>query len=188
MKQYIYVMKSESGLVKIGVSINPDVRRSAIETGNGFHVAIVKLFGPFNGATKVECSAHGLLRDSRVRGEWFACSVEAAINAVNSALASFVEPDDDSGMSDQAMNEIAKFMAQSTLSPAINAQEFAQQVLDRYAESIKSYSNLTDQFMESIELIDFYGAELKKQIEINERLLNRIRDLESQIQVPLFLQ
>lgn len=65
---YIYAMTSDAGLVKIGQSRVPHVRKLAVERECG--VKVVSMVGR-KGLHSDEYAMHRLCRDQRVSGEWF---------------------------------------------------------------------------------------------------------------------
>lgn len=86
---WIYVFSAAHG-VKIGITrTGLDQRRYAIQCATGLPVAFEAAWdcGDLN-PYRVEARAHHLLADCRLLGEWFACSVEFAIDAVERAFTS----------------------------------------------------------------------------------------------------
>ena len=185
-KQYIYVMQSGSGLVKVGISINPEARRAAIATGNGFEVNIAKLFGPIHGAATVEKLAHNTLSVHRRGGEWFACSSEDAIHAVASAIACFIEPE--IAPHDPTLAaEAGRRVAQLVMAPAFERFSGEEEVLEKYIELADSFGELTENFVEATELVDFYASASKSLLEINKSLVAKIAALEGELSALLSL-
>ena len=182
MKQFVYVMKSISGLVKIGVSARPDVRRAALETGSGFPVSIVETFGPFNRATVIESAAHDLLSSRRQCGEWFDCEAIAATAAVRRAMDGFVDaPDGDPVKEQAAIEELAKWAASGIVRPVEQFADAAQEVLSRYENLSGRYAELTDQFVEACELVEFYSDHAKHAVFIAQKSMDRIKRLEGEL-------
>lgn len=85
-QSYLYVIGSEDGPKKIGMSGNPDSRLAALQTASP-----VRLEGEFLGsvdlsaARSIEARAHKILSASRMSGEWFDVSLDDAVNAVFAA-------------------------------------------------------------------------------------------------------
>ncbi|MDH2234642.1 GIY-YIG nuclease family protein, partial [Delftia tsuruhatensis] len=182
VKQFVYVMKSISGLVKIGVSARPDVRRAALETGSGFPVSIVETFGPFNRATVIESAAHDLLSSRRQCGEWFDCEAIAATAAVRRAMDGFVDaPDGDPVKEQAAIEELAKWAASGIVRPVEQFADAAQEVLSRYENLSGRYAELTDQFVEACELVEFYSDHAKHAVFIAQKSMDRIKRLEGEL-------
>lgn len=82
--QYVYVMKSTSGLVKIGVSKNVLSRLKTLEASSGLGITLVKTFGPLRRAIGLERASHALLSSKREYGEWFSVNAEEAISVISS--------------------------------------------------------------------------------------------------------
>jgi hypothetical protein len=84
--QSVYVAASESGLVKIGISFDPEERIKALLTGHGVGLSVAHIERmDENIARLVERTAHRLLSDHRSNGEWFKVSADVAISTVSMA-------------------------------------------------------------------------------------------------------
>lgn len=81
----IYVMESEIGLVKLGISENPGARMRTIQGASGIRLELVHSSEHRLDAKAVEFAAHHLLREKRKTGEWFDVTAEEAIQAIKSA-------------------------------------------------------------------------------------------------------
>ena len=87
MDRYVYVISKNERMVKIGISHYPEIRRKGLETETGEPMTLEQTWvRPKEEAIKVERRAHKLLRSCRTLGEWFACTKEEAIEAVERAL------------------------------------------------------------------------------------------------------
>lgn len=88
----IYIIGPDVGPLKVGVSADPIKRLKGVQSGHPLALSIKATFEvgslpPY----EVETLAHSLLRDSRLKGEWFACSFEEASAAVAQALGEIAE-------------------------------------------------------------------------------------------------
>jgi hypothetical protein len=83
-KSFIYVMQCEAGPVKIGVAQTPSCRVFEIQTGNPYNVEVEAL-AMFNRRTKLETTAHKILSDKRMSGEWFDVTPIEAVSAIQEA-------------------------------------------------------------------------------------------------------
>jgi biotin operon repressor len=83
---FVYVMQLGEQC-KVGIAQDVEKRRRNLTNSSGHEVALVQQFPmKISEARKVEAQAHEALQESRTKGEWFACSAEAATRAVQSAL------------------------------------------------------------------------------------------------------
>lgn len=83
----VYVMGADPGLKKLGFAINPDRRRSRMQTGSAVPLSLLhKRVLPPSDAAPVEAYAHWLLRDRRKHGEWFDVTLPEAVAAIESAV------------------------------------------------------------------------------------------------------
>lgn len=70
-RQYVYLIKSDSGLFKIGISTNPRARLSAIISSSGMNAELLAFYKTQLPARDIEKKLHKLFAIYRVRGEWF---------------------------------------------------------------------------------------------------------------------
>lgn len=70
---YVYLIKSSTGLYKIGRTVNPDDRIETFTVKLPFHVEYDHLI-PCNNRFSAERTMHQLFRHVRKDGEWFALS------------------------------------------------------------------------------------------------------------------
>lgn len=80
--QSVYVMETESDLVKIGVSVNPKVRTKSISTQSGFKITREFHTKKYSNALALEKELHTFFKDCRVYGEWFKVDFDMAVNKV----------------------------------------------------------------------------------------------------------
>ncbi|MDT3473853.1 GIY-YIG nuclease family protein [Stenotrophomonas maltophilia] len=79
---FVYVLEAESR-VKVGVSKTPADRIRSIENATGFRASRTFVSCMHEDAASTEKSAHELLKQHRIAGEWFRCSFEEACAVVN---------------------------------------------------------------------------------------------------------
>jgi hypothetical protein len=84
---FVYVIKSESGQIKVGRSNDPKIRRQNLQTGSPFPLAIfhIEPCSPALAQKAEEC-ARQMLSPHNVRAEWFDCTAEQAIAMVRYAV------------------------------------------------------------------------------------------------------
>jgi hypothetical protein len=87
MTAKVYVMGSDLGLTKVGMSRRPENRVRIIAAASGVAVRLQHATDDHVDASLIEAAAHRLLDAKRRAGEWFDVSVEEAISAVESAVA-----------------------------------------------------------------------------------------------------
>lgn len=94
--QSIYVIESESGLVKIGIAKNPRARAAAISTQSGFKLKRTFFTDKCSNAGSVEHAAHTFFRNNRAHGEWFKIKFEDAVQKVKELFDAKAEPEEES--------------------------------------------------------------------------------------------
>jgi hypothetical protein len=83
----VYIFgSSESGPVKIGFSANPAGRLVALQGGHPFKLQIMRTWG-HSQAFAIETETKRLLKPFQTYGEWFAVGLQAAMEAVEQAIA-----------------------------------------------------------------------------------------------------
>jgi hypothetical protein len=83
--QFVYVIKGEHGLRKIGISANPNARLAQLRTASPFPLDLEFVALVENSAFEIEQAAHAMLAHHRQAGEWFACDSDHAVAAVSAA-------------------------------------------------------------------------------------------------------
>ncbi len=84
--RYVYVIGPAAGLQKVGIATDPRARLAALQTAVPFNLVLhAAVRVPFAQAHTVERRAHKLLADVCARNEWFHCTPEEAIAAVQEA-------------------------------------------------------------------------------------------------------
>ena len=83
---FIYVIRGEHGLIKVGSSTNPRARLAQLRTASPFPLEIDYLgFTRADLYVEVEKTAHAILADHRVNLEWFDCEPDLAVAAIHRA-------------------------------------------------------------------------------------------------------
>ena len=89
---FVYVIRGDHNMVKIGVSTNPRARLASLQTGSAFPVSFAFIgVTPGNGYD-IETEAHRILEKHQCNGEWLDCSSELAIAAVMGAASKIGQP------------------------------------------------------------------------------------------------
>jgi len=73
-RDHLYVIRSEAGHTKIGVTKNPQARIAALQSGNPHKLDFVRcmpLMDDGCDAYRIEALLHRLLGEKRLVGEWF---------------------------------------------------------------------------------------------------------------------
>jgi predicted GIY-YIG superfamily endonuclease len=88
VSEYIYIIASNAnGPVKIGRSADPQKRLKQLQTGHALPLTIhyqQEISG--DEVNLMERAVHKMIRHKRLKGEWFAISVEEAIAEVKHAV------------------------------------------------------------------------------------------------------
>jgi len=79
-KGHVYVIKKENGFVKIGVSVNPKIRISGIETTSGEKFSVSWISEQCDNFFEIEQSAHKEFGEYRGVGEWFNIDFNKAVD------------------------------------------------------------------------------------------------------------
>lgn len=83
---WIYVVKSATGHVKIGITADPLARLASLQTGSSQKLELVYTCGvKSNDGYAVEQAAHAVLWKHRLEGEWFDTTPEMAVAAIAAA-------------------------------------------------------------------------------------------------------
>lgn len=86
-KAKLYLMRNSVGNYKIGVSVNPESRRSTLQCASGLKIEIVGVYDTVPCAYTCEKYAHRQYSENRLYGEWFDFT-EDMLPSVNETLES----------------------------------------------------------------------------------------------------
>lgn len=84
--QRLYLMVSDDGLYKVGISDNPERRRRQIQNASGRRISIQKCWITEGPALRVEQAVHALYSRRRRFGEWFDSMTEMDIRCAGYGL------------------------------------------------------------------------------------------------------
>ena len=70
-KGYVYVLRNENGLIKIGITNNPHTRINSIVHSSGVNIDKYYISNPLRNNDLVEERAHKHFKKQRTYGEWF---------------------------------------------------------------------------------------------------------------------
>jgi hypothetical protein len=75
----VYLIRSNDGKYKIGISINPSKRIDQLNTGNPEKLELIESYESVN-ASKIETSLHNRYMYARQNGEWFDLSISEEVD------------------------------------------------------------------------------------------------------------
>jgi hypothetical protein len=109
-ESFLYVVKSDSGLCKIGISSNPNARLAQLRSASAVPLEFAWIGAPKDNTVAIEREAHAMLDKYRRGGEWFAISPDAAVGAVHAAAYRLGQPvlDLDAGKAEQIRQIVAQ--------------------------------------------------------------------------------
>ncbi len=81
----VYVIASSVGLVKLGISANPDQRKRQLELSSGLSLRVHHETPLMPLAADIEKIAHSMLAECRREGEWFCTTPEHLVVAIDEA-------------------------------------------------------------------------------------------------------
>lgn len=84
---FVYVVRGDHNMAKIGVTTNPTARIAQLRTGSAFPIDFAFIGCTPGDGYDIEREAHAILARQRCAGEWFDVSPELAISAVTGAAA-----------------------------------------------------------------------------------------------------
>jgi hypothetical protein len=89
---FIYVLKGDHRLAKVGVSTNPDARLAQLRTASPFPIDYAFVGVTPGTGYDIEREAHAILANHRCNGEWFDVPPEMAVAAVHAAANRIGQP------------------------------------------------------------------------------------------------
>ena len=91
LRQAIYIISTDRGVVKIGISHNPVERLTNLQTASPFPLRLVYA-AVHSDAARLEAVVHHNLRSRRAYGEWFSVTEPVARDAIAKAAAQIGKP------------------------------------------------------------------------------------------------
>jgi hypothetical protein len=91
--KYVYVIETDSGLVKIGLSQSPKTRIKTIEKTGGHIVVKQFISEPCRLAQSIELSAHKFFQTKRKIVEYFTCTFDEAVEKVEMLIKQLTKED-----------------------------------------------------------------------------------------------
>ena len=82
MNGYVYIFQNRKGIVKIGRTKTPEIRKKTLENMSGGPAIKFYLSREVGNSEKVEIAAHKKLNKDKVHGEWFCCEFDDARRVV----------------------------------------------------------------------------------------------------------
>jgi hypothetical protein len=89
---FIYIIRGDHGLLKIGISSNPSERLAQLRTASAVPLTIAYVGALRCDGYSVEAEAYRTLAGCRLEGEWFNCPVDMAVAAIAAAAYRLGEP------------------------------------------------------------------------------------------------
>jgi hypothetical protein len=89
---FLYVIRGDHNLVKIGVSTNPNARLAQLRTASAFPIDFSYIAVTPGTGFDIEAGAHAMLTSHRCNGEWFDVQPEIAVAAIAGAAHKIGQP------------------------------------------------------------------------------------------------
>lgn len=149
----IYIMQSEYGDVKIGISKNVDKRKRTIESNRMAKITNCYKTKPCSNAHEIENAIHRFFSSKRIYGEWFSCDMGTAIRKL-----------------DNLFFCMAKF----------EVKDYSKSVLDGFMREQSERNRDVEGYIKSMEkTIEVMKQISSKKDECIERLISMVEQLQS---------
>jgi Meiotically up-regulated gene 113 len=89
---FLYVIRGDHNLVKVGVSTNPNARLAQLRTASAFPIDFSYIAVTPSTGFDIEQGAHAMLASHRCNGEWFDVAPEIAVAAIAGAAHKLGQP------------------------------------------------------------------------------------------------
>jgi hypothetical protein len=89
---FIYIIRGDHGLLKIGISSNPSARLAQLRAASPSALSLAYMAALRSNGFAVEAEAHQTLAGYRLEGEWFNCPVDMTVAAIAAAAYRLGEP------------------------------------------------------------------------------------------------
>jgi len=82
---FLYVIRGDHNMVKVGVTTNQNARLASLRTGSAFPIDFDYIAVTPSTGFDIEAGAHAMLKSHRCNGEWFDVPPEMAVAAIAGA-------------------------------------------------------------------------------------------------------
>jgi hypothetical protein len=89
---FLYVIRGDHNMVKVGVTTNPTARLASLRTGSAFPIDFSYIAVAPGTGFDIERGAHEMLKSHRCNGEWFDVAPEMAVAALAGAAHKLGQP------------------------------------------------------------------------------------------------
>jgi hypothetical protein len=89
---FLYVIRGDHNMVKVGVSTNPNARLAQLRTASAFPIDFSYIAVTPGTGFDIEQGAHAMLASHRCNGEWFDVAPEIAVAAIAGAAHKLNQP------------------------------------------------------------------------------------------------
>jgi hypothetical protein len=89
---FLYVIRGDHNMVKVGVTTNPNARLASLRTGSAFPIDFSYLAVTPGTGFDIEQGAHAMLASHRCNGEWSDVAPEMAVAAIAGAAHKLGQP------------------------------------------------------------------------------------------------
>lgn len=189
----IYVMKSNNGKVKIGVSKCPDKRKKVFESLLNIQILEKYETALCSNSYQIESVMHKYFSDYRIYGEWFSCEYEIAVSVLANKFKEMAEFEkhtigrtildyfmEDTNRIISSNKEYVKLLEYNVekLSEALVLREEANEKLFQITEHLLNclYSNCLEEDNEEKSIQDVYATITKKSESVNDDELAGIEE------------
>ena len=123
---FVYVIKGEHNLCKIGISGNPSARLATLRTASPYPLDFAFVGVTPGSGLDIEQAAHAMLAGQRMNGEWFDAPVALAVAAVQSGAFQIGQKllPVDVAQADEIVRRIAALPAQGRQRPPFILRHF----------------------------------------------------------------
>src|ERR1700676_121265 len=89
---FLYVIRGDHNMSKVGVTTNPAARLASLRTGSAFPIDFSYIAVTPGTGYDIEAGAHEMLKSHRCNGEWFDVAPEMAVAAIAGAAHKLGQP------------------------------------------------------------------------------------------------
>jgi len=108
-RQAVYIITTDRGVVKVGISDNPPLRLAQLQTGAPFPLRLAYA-AVHSEASRIEAMVHRHLRDRHAYGEWYSVTEATARDSILRAAKAIGKPIVEEGMVTPRMRRRFWFM------------------------------------------------------------------------------
>ena len=164
----VYIMQSDSGQIKIGISKNVKKRKKSLENSGFMKITNCYKTRPCSNPFEIERAMHKHFEKFRVRGEWFSCEAGDAITVLDNMFAKMAKFD---------VKNYDLTSLQSIVEDRVRRRIEEQEYVESLEKTLETLWNREKKIYDTVEKLISIVENLQEEIKIKNSELEKYREI-----------